>query len=990
MARALFSLLVVAAMFGALGLPAVAATVGEVVPIWGQAADIALDEARGVLYIANFTAGRIDVMSLADRQIQTSMHVAPAPASLALSSDGRYLVIAHYGNAQPPASAGNALTVVDFTTGARQTFVLGDPPLGVAFGSDGMAVVATTTEFLRLDPSTGRTDVIDTVAAATATANLPAVGGTPPVQIVAAALAASGDGKWIFGLSDTIRFSYDVVNRRLAVTGYTAAPPLGPRVVSVARDGGYFAAGWGVFDRRGFLAAQFPSATGALAVGSHAIDSAAGLIYSQIPTDATSPPVLAIGDADNLTVRDRLNLPENLTGRSVLTAVGDTLYGVSESGVMVIPVGSLAQVHRLAADKEDLVFRGDFCRQSAITRTLSITDPGGGRTSFSLSADLEGVTITPTSGRTPATVQVTVDPHAFQDRRGTIIGTLKVTSSEAVNLPPTVRILVSNQRPDERGTSTSVPGILVDLMADPGRDRFYVLRQDLNQFLVFDASGFFPVATLRTGTTPTRMALTQDGKNLLVGHENSQLIYVYDLDTLQQLAPVVMPRGHYPRSIAASAGGILAASRVAGTTHTIDRVDLPSRTASTLPTLGLFQNSIAVDTVLTPTPNGAAILAASSDGTAMLYDAGADTFIVSKKMGSSLSGAVAASSDQFVIGNRLLNSSLGPVTTWSTTDFPSGYAFIDDQGLRMTGPTSGTGAGGTIGRVDVTSGQWTNLTRVVEQPLTSSSPSVFTRTLAPLANRSAVVALTVSGVTAMAWDFDAPVVPPSVQKIVNAADLTPSIAPGALISVFGANLNATNASTQEMPLPTAIGQSCLLVNGARMPMLFVSPNQINAQMPLHTAGRATVTVYTPGGVSDDFYVNVLSVAPAIFHGGTAGPLVDLPVVVKSSNQQLVTPTNPIRPSDEILIYATGLGSTSPEVEAGLPPPYSPPATALVAPDVRLGGAPLEVTFAGLAPGMAGVYLIQVRAPSNPVIGAEIPLDVSQGGVTSTVIVRVVK
>ena len=40
-------------------------TFGTVVSIGGEASDLALDETRGVLYIANFTANRIDVMSLA-------------------------------------------------------------------------------------------------------------------------------------------------------------------------------------------------------------------------------------------------------------------------------------------------------------------------------------------------------------------------------------------------------------------------------------------------------------------------------------------------------------------------------------------------------------------------------------------------------------------------------------------------------------------------------------------------------------------------------------------------------------------------------------------------------------------------------------------------------------------------------------------------------------------------------------------------------------
>ena len=73
--------------------PVSAATFGTVVPIGGQAADIALDEPRGLLYIANFTANRIDVMSLSDNTIQSSINVAPQPGSLALSPDGNWRTI---------------------------------------------------------------------------------------------------------------------------------------------------------------------------------------------------------------------------------------------------------------------------------------------------------------------------------------------------------------------------------------------------------------------------------------------------------------------------------------------------------------------------------------------------------------------------------------------------------------------------------------------------------------------------------------------------------------------------------------------------------------------------------------------------------------------------------------------------------------------------------------------------------------------------------
>src|SRR5688572_733094 len=73
-----------------------AGTFGKVVSIGGHASDLALDEARGVLYVANFTANRIEVISLADHSVQRSMNVASQPGALALSPDGKYLVITHF------------------------------------------------------------------------------------------------------------------------------------------------------------------------------------------------------------------------------------------------------------------------------------------------------------------------------------------------------------------------------------------------------------------------------------------------------------------------------------------------------------------------------------------------------------------------------------------------------------------------------------------------------------------------------------------------------------------------------------------------------------------------------------------------------------------------------------------------------------------------------------------------------------------------------
>ena len=98
--------------------------------------------------------------------------------------------------------------------------------------------------------------------------------------------------------------------------------------------------------------------------------------------------------------------------------------------------------------------------------------------------------------------------------------------------------------------------------------------------------------------------------------------------------------------------------------------------------------------------------------------------------------------------------------------------------------------------------------------------------------------------------------------------------------MFGTALSPTNQATSEIPLPTALAQSCLTVNGQPMPLIFVSPTQVNAQMPFQAFGDVVMVVHTPGGASPNFNMVVQHNAPAVFISGAAGPLTDLPIVVR--------------------------------------------------------------------------------------------------------------
>ena len=98
----------------------------------------------------------------------------------------------------------------------------------------------------------------------------------------------------------------------------------------------------------------------------------------------------------------------------------------------------------------------------------------------------------------------------------------------------------------------------------------------------------------------------------------------------------------------------------------------------------------------------------------------------------------------------------------------------------------------------------------------------------------------------------------------------------------------------------------------------------------------------------------------------------------------------MHPGDSIVIWATGLGRTSPPIDSGLPAPSDPLAGAVIVPTVAIAGVSLDVQYAGLAPGSVGLYQINATVPKSVPQGLEMPLVISQGGSSTTLSVRVVK
>jgi len=755
--------------------------------------------------------------------------------------------------------------------------------------------------------------------------------------------------------------------------------------------------------------AQFPYPSGKLTVGSHAFDWSRNLIYAQIPTGAAGEaPTLHIVDSDNLTVRERLQLPENLAGKSVLTSDHQTMYAISDSGVTVLPVGSLAQANRVAAKQEDILFQGSGCDHKTITQSLDIVNPGGGGTDFTLSlpADTSGIKLSQTSGTTPAHIRIQVDPAAFDAQKGTTAVTLTIKSNSGVNIPMPVRLLINTRDPDQKGTLVDVPGKIVDVLADSARNRFYVIRQDKNLVLAFDGTTHKQIASMRTGNTPVQMAMTKGSRYLIVGNDNSQIASVFDLETMQPSQPIEFPVGYYPRSIAVSNAAILATARTAGPPPVVHLIDVACRTADVKPgtciigsppdSLGIYQNSIDPNAAVTVSPSGRVVFLTMPDGTVALYEALTDTFVASRKDLNSLGGAYAALTDDlFVVDNNVFNRALVPSGQLDASAGPSsGFATINGAGVRSTTPSASIN--GTIQRFTLsklTSGRpvRTSESPSIVQALTT--PPVgqigetilpFVRTLAPLSNGNAIAQLSTSGVTILPSNFDAVSGSPAIQAVINSADQGPGVAPGGLISITGANLSSSTESTSDVPLPTALGDVCLYVNAEALPLFMVSSGQINAQLPFDVVGGASMVVSTSGGMTKPFSFNVQSTAPAIFRTGAGGP-----VIIRTADGKFITNSTPIHLNQKLIIYLTGLGATTQAVAAGDASPSSPPAAAAVTPTITLGGVNIWTLFAGLAPNQVGVNQINAQVPFHHIpTGSNIPFTITQGSYSTTVKLKV--
>jgi adhesin/invasin len=194
--------------------------------------------------------------------------------------------------------------------------------------------------------------------------------------------------------------------------------------------------------------------------------------------------------------------------------------------------------------------------------------------------------------------------------------------------------------------------------------------------------------------------------------------------------------------------------------------------------------------------------------------------------------------------------------------------------------------------------------------------------------------------------------------VTNAASFHLGSSPGGAHTIFGSYLATSTQTAATLPLPTSLAGTSVLVNGIPAPLFFVSPGQINFQMPSGTAPESVpVVVTTSAGSSSGLKAAVTPVQPGLF------VYPNLRARALNQDLSLHTPQTPIGAGEFVVLYLTGLGPTTPAVTDGQPAPVSPLAVLNGSVSATVGGVPATVHFAGLAPGFVG--LIQVNAQIPP-------------------------
>jgi uncharacterized protein (TIGR03437 family) len=221
----------------------------------------------------------------------------------------------------------------------------------------------------------------------------------------------------------------------------------------------------------------------------------------------------------------------------------------------------------------------------------------------------------------------------------------------------------------------------------------------------------------------------------------------------------------------------------------------------------------------------------------------------------------------------------------------------------------------------------------------------------------------------------------------NAAADTPEsgLAPGSIIAIYGSSLAPTQAAGPHSPLVQTLASVTVRLADRILPLFFVSPEQINAQLPSGlTLGDYTLIVHWEGHEEVKAGLQVVRNAPGLFTQPVGAIQYALAI---HSNGELVTPEEPGRPEETITLFGTGFGPYRGNAPDGFAVPNTLNLPLADPVKILAGDLSLDPVFAGAAQGEIGAVVIRFRIPD----GAASPMELlvtANGKRSNTVVIPV--
>ncbi|MGH9662360.1 MAG: hypothetical protein ACRD96_27665, partial [Bryobacteraceae bacterium] len=805
---------------------------------------------------------------------------------------------------------------------------------------------------------------------------------------------------------------------------------------------------------------------------------------------------LLLNDPDNLLIQLGLQLSENLAGKMVISSDGSTVFALSESGFLILPVGQIYQNPIAMPESTVALLSNEQCGVAASSRTSLIPVQNVGRGRLTATAQVlqlpqagvpglggvggpggggpgGGVIIilppavpggqvpgglVPGIGapgnqnlavqQTSPLVQMQPSPSGtnmtfrFNPLAGRTLGTVTphnflIQSSEAINIPPNVKVFQNNRDTEARSEVQPVQVNaadnegLFDMLMDDVRRRIYIANSGMNRVEVFDIRTRRFLDPIKVGQLPHSLAFGNDGITLYVANSGGESISIVDLELGRQTGRVRFPPLPFNSNAAIVTPNLIASGQRGphvlmsnGALWKINGSEAQPRRLNPA-VFGNLVNVPGPTQTMVSTPNGEYTLLLAGNGNAYLYDASVDEWVAGRQLFGPANqtgltpltgyyGPVAAGPrGQYFLANGLvLNQALTPMaSTGGTGPGPIGPGGgLPDRGglvttsrpisavaaagattyVRFTQPLVANqaqlgGAGGAnnplttetsmVELVDVNSGQTMRAAAALEGPLArvvgNQTQRVAGRSMAVDAAGTTAYMLSTSGLSIVPLNPVTPAERPFVNPngVVNGASYQSTMAPGQLISIFGRNL-AGGATAPAEQLPASLGGACVTLNNLPLPLFMTSEGQINAQLPPElAAGRYNLVVRSIDrlAASQTSPVTVSRVAPAVFVNA------DGHAAIYHGDGRIVSRDAPAQRDRPLVMFATGLGVTrGGRVIAGQPSPANPLAVTqrvqVYFGDPRYREAEVIVDWSGLAPGLIGIYQLNLRVPGAHIRG----------------------